>query len=159
MRKRTVFIILIICAFTASIVSIYSSFAYDEAAHDLGESDANYNLVYSLRDENKKQITVASKSDIYVDLEVINSYDYTVKYGTYYYLVKPNNMPSGITVKVTEDSSSKAIETIESHKKKIISLKITNDSEDSVDLVVGTIVGFENGNIEELVSDGLILVK
>ena len=157
MRKKTIFIILIIAVLTVSILSLYSSFAYNEESNDLGETDANYNLIYSLRDESNKQIEVASNSDIYVDLDVTNTYDYTVKYGVYYYLVKPDDLPNGVSINRVDDLAIQ--DTIEAHSSKTVSIKIVNKSDYNIELILGTLVGFENGNIEDLLTDGLVLIK
>ena len=157
MRKKTIFIILIIAVLTVSILSLYSSFAYNEESNDLGETDANYNLIYSLRDESNKQIEVASNSDIYVDLDVTNTYDYTVKYGVYYYLVKPDDLPNGVSINRLDDLAIQ--DTIEAHSSKTVSIKIVNKSDYNIELILGTLVGFENGNIEDLLTDGLVLIK
>ena len=157
MRKKTIFIILIIAVLTVSILSLYSSFAYNEESNDLGETDANYNLIYSLSDESNKQIEVASNSDIYVDLDVTNTYDYTVKYGVYYYLVKPDDLPNGVSINRVDDLAIQ--DTIEAHSSKTVSIKIVNKSDYNIELILGTLVGFENGNIEDLLTDGLVLIK
>lgn len=157
MQRKTIFIILIVAVLTFSILSLYTSFAYNEENNDLGESNANYNLVYSLKEENGKQLTVQSKSDIYVDLEITNIYDYAVKYGAYYYLVNPKTVANGLTVSRIDDGAAQDI--IEAHESKTISLRIANETDYSIDLIVGTLVGFENGNVEDLVTNGLVLVK
>ncbi len=156
MQKKTIFIILIVLVFAASILSLYSSFAYNEENKDLGESSADYNLIFSLHDEAGKQVSVARKNHVYVDINVTNTYTHRVKYGTYYY--SKDKLPSGIVVTGT-NSSDKLEDIIDPGEKRTISLKITNDSEYNVDLLVGTLVGFENGNISDLVTDGIHLIK
>ena len=156
MQKKTIFIILIVAVLAVSILSIYSSFAYNEESHDLGDTDANYNLIYSLKDENSRTLTVPSRSDLYVDLDLTNAYDYTVKYAAYYYLTSPNSLPAGVIVSRVDERED---DTIKAHDNETISLKIVNGSDYNIDLIVGTLVGFENGNIEDLLTDGMVLVK
>ncbi len=159
MQKKTIFIILIIMALAASILSLYSSFAYNEEAKSLGESSANFNLIFSLKDDNNRQITVASGEEIYVDLDVTNTYDYNVKYGTYYYVVNPKNLPDGVIITKANNSEGELQDVMEAGKSTTISLKIDNNSKYNVDLVIGTLVGFENGDISDLVTDGINLIK
>lgn len=159
MQKKTIFIVLIIMTLAVSILSLYSSFAYNEEAKSLGESNANYNLIFSLKDENNKQITVASGDQIYVDLDVTNSYDYNVKYGTYYYVVNPKNLPDGVIITKANNSDGELQDVIEAGESTTISLKIDNNSKYNVDLIMGTLVGFENGDISDLVTDGINLIK
>lgn len=159
MQKKTIFIVLIIMTLAVSIISLYSSFAYNEEAKSLGESSANYNLIFSLKDENNKQITVASGEEIYVDLDVTNSYDYNVKYGTYYYVVNPKNLPDGVIITKANNSDGELQDVIEAGGSTTISLKIDNNSKYNVDLIMGTLVGFENGDISDLVTDGINLIK
>lgn len=159
MQKKTIFIVLIIMTLAVSIISLYSSFAYNEEAKSLGESSANYNLIFSLKDENNKQITVASGEEIYVDLDVTNSYDYNVKYGTYYYVVNPKSLPDGVIITKANNSDGELQDVIEAGGSTTISLKIDNNSKYNVDLIMGTLVGFENGDISDLVTDGINLIK
>ena len=159
MQKRTIFIVLIVLTLAVSILSLYSSFAYNEEASDLGKSDANYNLIFSLKDENNKQITVASGDHIFIDLDVSNSYNYNVRYGTFYHVVNLNKLPEGVSITKADNSANELEDIIEPGQNKTISLKIENKSQHNIDLIVGTIVGFENGDINELVTDGVNLIK
>lgn len=159
MQKKTIFIVLIIMTLAVSIISLYSSFAYNEEAKSLGESSANYNLIFSLKDENNKQVTVASGEQIYVDLDVTNTYDYNVKYGTYYYVVNPKNLPDGVIITKANNSDGELQDVIGAGGSTTISLKIDNNSKYNVDLIIGTLVGFENGDISDLVTDGINLIK
>ena len=159
MRKKTIFIVLIVMILAVSILSLYSSFAYNEEAKDLGKSNANYNLIFSLKDENNKQIAVASGDHIYLDIDVSNPYDYNVKYGTYYYVVNPKKLPDGFKITKANNTEGELQDVIEAGKRTTISLKIDNNSKYNVDLIIGTLVGFENGNINELIIDGINLIK
>ncbi len=159
MQKKTIIIVLIILIFAVSILSLYSSFAYNEGTKDLGISNADYNLIFSLKDENIKQVSVSAGDYVFVDLDVSNIYDYNVKYGTYYYVVNPNKLPDGVIITKANNSESELQDIIAAGKSKTISLKIENNSNHNVDLIIGTIVGFENGNISELVTDDIKLVK
>lgn len=159
MQKKSIFIVLIVLVFAFSILSLYSSFAYNEEENDLGDSDANYNLIYSLKDENSKKVSVASNDYIYIDIDFTNNYNYAVRYGTYYYLIDPTTLPTGVEISAADGADTLLEDTIQPGEERTISLKIVNNSEYNVDLFVGTLVGFENGKIEDLVTEGIHLIK
>ena len=157
--KKSILSIVVIGILVVGIVSLYSSFAYDEYAAKLDDSNANYNLIYSLKEASTKVLTVSSHDTVYVDITLKNTYNSAVKYGMYYKLINPNKMPDGVTTTLGEDSSAPLEATINSSETKVVTIKIINNSEYNVDLLVGALVGFENGNIEELISNGEVLIK
>ena len=159
MTKKSIYIVLFILLFTVCILSLYTTFAYNEEEKKLDESTANYNLIYSLKDASNKQITVASKETKYVDIKLNNAYNSTVKYGMYYRLLKPNKMPDNINISLSEDSVGLLQDTIKSGESKVVSIKIDNNSEYNIELIIGALVGFENGNIEELLKENEVIIK
>ena len=159
MNKKSIYIILFIMLFTVSILSLYTTFAYDEETEMLEESNANYNLIYSLKESSNKQITIGSNEIKYVDITLNNTYSTTVKYGMYYHLNKPNNMPDNVEIGLAEESPNQLQDTIKSGQAKVISIRINNKSEYNLELVIGALVGFENGNIEDLLKDNEVIIK
>ena len=157
--KKRIYIFSALLIIVLVVISLYSTFALDEDNNKLEESVADYNLVYSLKENDSKIVSVASKNETYVDVTLTNTYDVTVKYGMYYHLIYPNKMPDNVKISLANTSKAILQDRIKSNETKVVSLKITNDSEYNVQLVVGAIVGFENGNIEDLVNDDVILIK
>lgn len=159
MNKKSIYLILFIMLFTVSILSIYSTFAYDEEVERLDDSTANYNLIYSLKETTNKQLSVASNETKYVDITLNNTYKSTVKYGMYYKLIKPNNMPDNVKISLAEESIDTLQDIIKSNQNKIISIKIENNSNYNIELIIGALVGFENGNVEDLLKDKEVIIK
>ena len=159
MSKKSILIILVLMLVSVGGITIYNTFAYNEEISKLEDSNADYNLIYSLKENSNKYVSVASKTETFVDIELTNIYPATVKYGMYYYLVNPKNMPSNVEIKLSEDSENKAEDILKSAESKTISIRITNNSEYNIDLIVGALIGFEHGNINELVKTGEILIK
>ena len=159
MNKKSIYVILFIMLFAVSILSLYTTFAYNEETEKLDDSTANYNLIYSLKDDSNKQINVAGKETKYVDITLNNVYNATVKYGMYYHLLKPNNMPDGVSISLADESRNLLQDTIKSGQSKVISIKIDNKSDYGLELVIGALVGFENGNIEDLLKDNEVIIK
>jgi hypothetical protein len=141
------------------IVSLYSTFAYNEEATKLDDSTADYNLIYSMREASKNQIITSPGETKYVDIDLTNGYQSNVKYGIYYHLISPNKMPENITITLAEDSEAPLEDIIKPNQEKKVTIKIVNNSEDNLDIVVGALVGFENGNIQELIREGEYLIK
>ena len=159
MNKKSIFIILFAMLFTTIIISLYSTFAYDEEGSKLDKSLADYNLIYMIKDSSNKGISVSANTDKYVDIVLENTYSGNLKYGMYYKLLSPNKMPDNVYITASEESLSNIEDIINVGDSKTITIKITNNSEYNIDLVVGALVGFENGNIEELIKEGEILIK
>lgn len=159
MNKKSILIIAAILLTTFAIISLYSTFAFNEDLAKLDKSSANYNLVYSLKEVSPQEVIVNASDEVYVDLKVNNSYDSNVKYGAYYQLIKPSKGPDGFTVTLVNSSESMQEEVIKPTESKVISVKLTNNSNTQVTVNLGVIVGFENGNIAELTNKDQILIK
>lgn len=159
MSKKSILIVLFLLLLSVGGFTLYSTFAYNEDEIKLGESNSDNNLIYSLRDSSNKNVMVSSHEEKYIDIELNNIYPSNVMYGMYYYLVSPSKMPSGVEIKLSEESDNPAIDIIKSGETKIVSIRIKNDSEDNIDLIVGALIGFENGDINDLVKNGEFLIK
>ena len=157
MKKQIVLIITILAIFALIIISIYSTFAYNEEASKLGDSDADYNLIYSLSESNTNETNIASGQEKYLDLEIINTYKSNVKFGIYYELVNPKTIPEGFEIRLIGSKSS--VDTLKPNEKRTVTVKINNNTDYNVSLIIGSLVGFENGDITELEKDNKILIK
>ena len=67
MSKKTIFIILLIML-SIGIVSLYTTFAIDEEAKKLEDSNADYNLIYSIKENSNKILSISPKEEKYVDI-------------------------------------------------------------------------------------------
>lgn len=157
MKKKTILIILIVAVLLGVIISLYSTFAFNEEASELDKSTADYNLIYSIKEQSTKQINITPGEEKYINITLNNPYESTVKYGMYYYIEK--QLPKEITISLAEDSEDGLTDTILSNETKNISIKITNQADYSVDLEIGALVGFENGDIADLIQNGETLIK
>lgn len=158
MNKRIVTVV-IISLITIVLISLYTTFAFNEEDRKLSESKADFNLIYDLKEESSRQVIVGAMEEKFVDIVLNNTYNSNVKYGMYYYLIKPNKLPDGVSITLAEDSVDLLENVINPGKTRNISIKITNNSEESVELIIGALVGFESGNIADLVKNGEILIK
>ena len=77
----------------------------------------------------------------------------------YYYLIEPKTTPENFTITLSEDSQDLLENTIKPNQTRNISLKLNNAGESQIEIIVGALVGFEKGNIEELVQKGETLIK
>jgi len=158
MSKKSIVVILLLML-SVGIISLYTTFAYDEENKILEESLADYNLIYSIKEKSNKQLTVGTKEEKYIDITLKNTYNATVRYGMYYYLINHETMPENVTITLSDDSKDLLENTIKPDQTRSISLKVTNNSEYTIDLIIGALVGFENGKIEDLVENGEVLIK
>ena len=158
MKKRTIIIILLFFLVLSSI-TLYTTFAYNQEDTTLEKSDADYNFIYQLKEKSNKEIIINPNEEKYVDIVLTNTYSQTVKYGMYYYMIEPNTQVDGLIVSLSEDSLDLLENIIKPNQTRSISLKITNNSDTQIDILVGALVGFEKGEIKDLAQNGEILIK
>ncbi len=151
--------VLITMILVLGCISLYSTFAYDAEAAKLDASNADYDLIYSLKELSSSEVYVAAKETKYIDITLNNTYTSNVRYAMYYNLLNPKNMPDNVKITLAEESSNKLEDVIKSGESKVISIKIVNASESDIELVIGSVVGFENGNIEDLLNGNEVLIK
>jgi len=159
MKKKQLIMLLLIASLSAGIISLYTTFAYDEEAAILNESQANYNLIYSIKNSSNKNISLNSNEEIFVDVVLTNTYTSNLKYGMYYKIINPKINNQNIIVQLNEDSQNQLQSIIKPNDTKTISLRIKNESNNHIDLIVGALVGFEQGKIEDLKKEGEIIIK
>ncbi len=158
MSKKSIIAILMMI-FSVGIISMYSTYALEEEMDPLGESTSDDNLIYSISEYTNKQLSLMAGETKFIDIELTNTYDNTIKYGMYYYAVNPEVLPNNVLIKLADGSVDPLEETIEPGKERIVSLEINNNSEYNIILMVGALIGFENGDIRELETDKQILIK
>ena len=159
MSKKSISAILFILVISLSIISLYTTFAYNDDIDNLGSSKADYNLIYSLKDINNKYVHISKNEEKYVDITLINTYESPVKYGMYYQIINPKEPSDGLKVSLAPDSTDLPENIIKPKQNRNISIKIVNNSNNDIELIIGSLIGFENGNIQDLVSDNQILIK
>lgn len=158
MSKNKVIIVLLMLL-SIGIVSLYTTFAYQDNDIIKEQSNADYNFIYSLKDSTNKEINVAANEEKFVDIYLKNTYESTIKYGMYYYMISPNKLPDNVSITLAEESRDSLENIIKPQQDRIVSIKIINNSEYTINVIIGALIGFENGNVEDLVSDGEVLIK
>ncbi len=161
MSKNKIMVVLLFML-SIGVISLYSTYAYEEdndVNRDNVNSVSDFNLIYSLKNDSNKEISVNPGEEKYVDISLTNTYGSSIRYGMYYYMLEPGSLPDNVSISLSEYSEDKLEDIIKPSNSKSISLKISNGSEYSVRLMVGALIGFENGDIEDLVTNGEILIK
>jgi len=162
MSKNKIIIVLLILL-SIGIISLYTTYAFEEnnSIHNIiGTSPENNNsLIYSIKENSNKVISINAKEEKFIDINLKNTYDSTIRYGMYYYMISPTILPADTKISLSEDSQDALEDIIKPNKTKTISIKISNNSEYSINLIIGALIGFEHGEIEELVTDGEVLIK
>ena len=159
MSKNKIMIVLLLML-SIGIVSLYTTYAYEENNNIINEeSISNSNLIYSLKDSTNKEIVVNPNEVKFIDISLKNIYDATVRYGMYYYMISPEKLPENITITLAEDSIDALENIIKPGITKSVSIKIENNSDYVINLIIGALIGFENGEIEDLITDGEVLIK
>lgn len=158
MSKKSIVAILMMI-FSIGIISMYTTYAFDNEVGTLGESTADHNLIYSISENSNRQISLMAGETKFVDIALTNTLSSPIEYGMYYYAVNPDVLPDGVKISLADSSIDPLEDIIEVNKEKVVSLKLVNDSEYNVMLLVGALIGFENGDIRELETDKQILIK
>ena len=161
MSKNKIIIVLLIML-SISVISLYSTYAYEENNEEIIEkkpSSSDYNLIYSLTESSNKEIIVGAKEEKFIDITLKNTYDATIKYGMYYFPVNPTILPDNVNITLADGSANILEDIIKPGETKSISIKISNDSEYTIDIIIGALIGFEYGEIEDLLTDGEVLIK
>lgn len=158
MSKKSIVAVLMMI-FSIGIISMYTTYAFDNEVGTLGESTADHNLIYSISENSNRQISLMAGETKFVDIALTNTLSSPIEYGMYYYAINPDVLPSGVKISLADSSNSSLEDIIDVGEEKVVSLKLTNDSEYNVMLLVGALIGFENGDISELETDKQILIK
>ena len=152
MSKNKVLIVLLMML-SIGIVSLYTTYAYEEEYNNIikEQSNADYNVTVSIKDSKNKEIFLNSNEETFVDISLKNDKEKgTVGYGAYYYMKNPEKLPDGVTISLAEHSIDSLEGTMKEGESKNISIKITNNSEYTINLIIGVLSGLENGKIEDL---------
>ena len=158
MSKNKIMVVLLIML-SIGIISLYTTYAYEEGNTIIKESSTDENFVFSLKNSTNKEITIAPNEEKFLDINLINTYESTVRYAAYYYMINPEKLPDNVIITLAEGSEDELENTIKPQETRSISLQITNNSEYSINLIIGAIIGYEYGNMEELEKNGVILIK
>lgn len=158
MSKNKIIIILLILL-SIGIISLYTTYGYEGNNTIFEPSNSDNNIMLSLKESTNKEITINAKEEKFIDINLNNTYESTIRYGMYYYIINPEKLPENVIITLAEDSEDLLENTIKPGQTRSISIKITNDSEYTISLIIGALIGFEHGKIEELVTDGEILIK
>ena len=158
MSKNKIMVVLLIML-SIGIISLYTTYAFEEENTIIPEISSDNNIVFSLKNSTNKEIAVAPNEEKFLDINLTNTYDTTVRYGAYYYMINPEKLPDNVSIKLAEGSEDELENIIKPQETKSISLQITNNSEYSINLIIGAIIGYEYGNMEELEKNGVVLIK
>ena len=159
MSKNKIIIVLLIML-SIGVISLYTTYAYEEENNTIiKEPISDSNLIYLLKNSTNKEVSVGPKEQKFLDINLKNTYDSTVRYGIYYYMINPEKLPDNVMITLAEDSEDILENTIKPGQTRSVSIKLRNDSEYTIRLIIGALIGFEHGEIEELVTDGEVLIK
>ena len=131
----------------------------DQGQAQEDERDRNLDQDKFQESFQRKILSKSAKETKFIDITLDNTYTSTVRYAMYYNLLNHKKLPDNVTISLAEDSPSRLEDTIKSGENKVISIKIVNNSDDNLELVVGSVVGFENGNVADLLKENEVLIK
>ena len=162
MSKNKIITVLLIML-SIGVISLYTTYAYEEENNTIiNEPSLNNDSIYwPLGESNNpnKEVSVGPKKEKYFDINLKNTYDYAVRYGMAYSMINPEKLPDNVTISLAEGSEDDLEDIIKPDEIRVVSIKITNNSDYAINLIIGAIIGYEYGEIEELEKDGIILIK
>ncbi len=158
MKKRLI-LIGIILIITVGLLSLYRTFSLSEdEKNNVMPSFNDYLLTYSLK-EDTNNIIIGSKEEKYVDINLKNIYSSSVRYGVYYVMNEPKEVVDGLIVNIDINTKNNNEEILAPNEEKKVTVRIVNYSEYNVSISLGSVVGFELGDVTTLLKDGMILIK
>ncbi len=158
MKKRLIIIISIIIIFIG-VLSIYRTFAVNSNNNLKNETESDINLSYTLKNNDNMNVVVNAKEEKYVDMTLTNGYSEKVKYGIYYQMLDPKEVPNGLNVLIDNNSKNINEEIISPKEEKIVTVIIKNNTDNNITISLGSIIGFAQGDINALLEDNMILIK
>lgn len=159
MSKNKIIIVLLFML-SIGIISLYTTYAYEEENNTIiNEPTSDSNLIYLLKNSTNKEVSIGPSEQKFFDISLKNTYDSTVRYGMYYYMINPEKMPDNVTISLAEGSEDVLESTIKPNTTRNVSIQIANNSDYAIDLIIGALIGYEYGNMEELEKDGIVLIK
>ena len=159
MSKNKIMIVLLIML-SIGIISLYTTYAYEEEDFILDIPQASNNhIIMSIKNSTSKEITIAPKEEKFLEINIKNQEKNTIRYGMYYYMINPEKLPDNVSITLAEDSEDMLEDIIKPGTTRCVSIKISNKSQYSQNLIIGELAGYENGKPEELIKDGEVLIK
>ncbi len=158
MKKRLLLIgVIVITAIV--MLSLYRTFSLSENK-DTGiiPSNGDLLLTYSLNNSSN-YINVSINEEKYVDINLKNIYNSSVKYGIYYVMKEPKQIVPGLMISIDENTKNINEEILEPLEEKQVTIRIVNNSEYNISLYFGSVVGFEQGDVNSLLEENMILIK
>ena len=159
MSKNKIMIVLLMML-SIGIVSLYTTYAYEEnnVSPDNIPINSN-NIIMSIKNSTSKEINIGPNEEKFFEINITNEEKSTIRYGIYYFMIEPQKLPDNVSITLAEDSEDALENIIKPEQTRNISIRITNDSEYAINLIIGALIGYENGDIEELITDGEVLIK
>ena len=159
MSKNKIMIVLLMML-SIGIVSLYTTYAYEENNVSPDNIPINSdNIIMSIKNSTSKEINIGPNEEKFFEINITNEEKSTIRYGIYYFMIEPQKLPDNVSITLAEDSEDALENIIKSGNRRSISLKITNNSGYSIDLILGALAGYENGKPEDLIKSGEVLIK
>ncbi|MBQ9853580.1 MAG: hypothetical protein IJO57_00920 [Bacilli bacterium] len=153
-KKSVIAVLMMILSF--GIISIYSTYAFDEEDITLDESNSDYNVMFVL---GERDATLVPGETKFIDVSLTNNNSGDVRYGMYYYAINPNRLPSEVNISLADDSDDPLEDIIKINESKSVSIRIENNSEYNINLRIGAFGGFVKDDIEYFETDNYVLIK
>ena len=159
MSKNKIIIVLLMML-SIGIVSLYTTYAYEENNVSPDNIPINSdNIIMSIKNSTSKEINIGPNEEKFFEINITNEEKSTIRYGIYYFMIEPQKLPDNVSITLAEDSEDALENIIKPGNRRSISLRITNNSEYSIDLILGALAGYEKGKPEDLIKSGEVLIK
>lgn len=153
-------IIILLMMLSIGIISLYTTYAYEEEnaiETIIEESTADNNFQSELKESENKEVIIGPKEEKFYEMTLNQPYDENVKYGIFYKMVSPEQLASNVTITLADDSEDILENVIKPGETINVSIKIINDSEYTVTLILDAKGGFENRPIDEIDTDWILI--
>ena len=156
-KKIIIPLLLVFSAFL--ILSLYKTYAYDTSVVEETPSTTDLEYTFKIGNSSIKQITVDSGETRYYDIVLGNPNPAKISYSIYYEMVSPSTKPIRFSIEYTSKSTGESTGKVDKEGNIILNLVVTNTSDSSVTIKLGSVAGYVNGGELTLGSGQEIIPK
>lgn len=154
-NRHIIFLLMIIIALIGIILSVTYALNINITENTTNDYDLSY--TFDISDNATWTINVEpGKTKIY-ELTLTNPYNDSIKYGIAYKLENPTELPEGVTIEVSDTSSSLPQDLLEVNKTNNIEVEIKNNSTNNIQITLCILTGYKNGG-DLIIPDNYVLL-
>lgn len=139
---KTNYILLLIVLSSLIIMGLYQTFSLLTESQGVSYSNGTKTYKFIIGNNEENNISIAENDNKYIDISILNDKEIDLSYSLYY---KTDSKQEDLIIGFLNESSSKPEGKITKGEKKVISLKVINNTNSQVNLKIGVNSGTIDG--------------